>query len=202
MAQSFEQLIQGYHRFREKYAAGDHSPMEILATDGQHPEVMVVSCCDSRVDPAQIFQCDPGDIFTVRNIANLVAPMDASEKNPSTSAALEFAVCALEVKHLIIMGHSQCGGMKAFLDPTVLKQNDFVSNWVSQVAIDTSDIQTPEQAAQASLNASYENCLTYPWIQSRVDEGLLTLHRWYFDIETGQILMPQEGSSLEFAPLG
>ena len=97
-------MIEGYQAFREKYAHGDNSVMRSLANEGQQPEVMIVSCCDSRVDPALILQCEPGDLFIVRNVANIVPPYEKDEAHHGTSAALEFGICYLNVKHLIIVG--------------------------------------------------------------------------------------------------
>ena len=113
MKKSFKKIIQGYRAFRKKYATGHNSVMRHLA-NGQNPEIMVVACCDSRVDPALILQCDPGDLFIVRNVANIVPPYEADERHHGTSAALEFGICYLKVKHLIILGHSQCSGIRRF----------------------------------------------------------------------------------------
>src|SRR5215813_8002124 len=115
MENSFKKILHGYQLFREKYAHGDNSVMQYLSHYGQTPEMMVVSCCDSRVDPAVILQCDPGDLFVVRNVANIVPPYEKDEAHHGTSAALEFAIRILNVKHLILLGHSQCGGIEARL---------------------------------------------------------------------------------------
>src|ERR1700738_5159286 len=116
MEKSFIQMLQGYQKFRKKYALGDKSIMEYLSHYGQQPGVMVVACCDSRVDPALILQCDPGDLFVVRNVANIVPPYEIDEAHHGTSAALEFGVRFLGVKHLILLGHSQCGGIHALIN--------------------------------------------------------------------------------------
>ncbi len=109
MQKSFTKMLRGYQLFRKKYALGDNSVMQYLSNYGQQPQIMVVSCCDSRVDPALILQCDPGDLFVVRNVANIIPPYEKDEAHHGTSAALEFGVCLLKVKHLILLGHSQCG---------------------------------------------------------------------------------------------
>src|SRR5476651_1469906 len=106
MEKHLQKMIKGYQVFRQKYASGDHSVMHNLADLGQNPETMVVACCDSRVDPALILQCDPGDLFVVRNVANIIPPYEKDQGYHGTSAALEFGVCSLEVKHLILLGHS------------------------------------------------------------------------------------------------
>jgi carbonic anhydrase len=109
-------ILKGYQSFREQYAHGDNSVMRYLASHGQNPEIMVVACCDSRVDPALILQCDPGDLFTIRNVANIIPPYEKDDLHHGTSAALEFGICYLHVEHLIIFGHSQCGGINALMN--------------------------------------------------------------------------------------
>src|SRR3990167_777574 len=130
MEKSFRKIIQGYLNFRRKYVTGDNSIMQHLADHGQQPEVMIIACCDSRVDPALILQCEPGELFVVRNVANIVPPYEPDNGYHGTSAALEFGICYLQVKHLIILGHSQCGGIEALKNKSKLKQNDFITNWV------------------------------------------------------------------------
>ena len=188
MKKSFKKIIQGYHDFRKQYATGDNSIMERLAHHGQEPEIMVISCCDSRVDPALILQCNPGDLFTVRNVANIVPPYETDDGHHGTSAALEFGVCHLNVKHLIILGHSHCGGIDALLNADDLKQNDFISSWVSLIDIDCDPSQNIDACAKKSLIRSYQNCLTFPWIKDRIVKKELEIHLWYFDIKEGEIL--------------
>lgn len=189
---NFNKLLTGYQKFRKKYAEGDQSVMQYLSDFGQQPEVMVVACCDSRVDPALILQCGPGDLFVVRNVANIVPPYEKDDSHHGTSAALEFGVRYLQVKHLILLGHSQCGGIQTRLDSTVAKQNDFISNWVSLIKKDESEISNADEYAQLSLRASYQNCLTFPWIKQRIMQNELVIHLWFFDIKTGQIFSYQE----------
>lgn len=188
MEKSFKKILSGYHAFRKKYALGDESIMKSLSLHGQKPEAMVVACSDSRVDPALILQCDPGDLFVVRNVANIVPPYEKDEMHHGTSAALEFGICYLKVKHLIVLGHSQCGGVQAFLENTTLVgQDDFISNWVSLIKTDNNSIKEPDTYAKIALQKSLQNCLTFPWIQQRVAAGELIIHLWFFDIKTGQI---------------
>ncbi len=186
-----KKLLQGYSRFRKKYATGNKSVMRHLAARGQNPSVMVIACCDSRVDPSLILQCDPGDLFVVRNVANIVPPYEDDDKHHGTSAALEFGVCYLNVKHLIIFGHSQCGGIDALLHSDHLKQNDFISNWVSLIDINSKN-KDPDEFAKNALSYSYENCLTFPWIKQRIDNKTLEIHRWFFDIKMGEIFVYDE----------
>lgn len=188
MKKSFQKIIQGYFSFREKYATGDHSIMQGLADHGQKPEAMVIACCDSRVDPSLILQSDPGDLFTVRNVANIVPPYEYDKGHHATGAALEFGICYLNVEHLIILGHSQCGGIEALLNDGELEYDDFVTRWVSLAGKNVSD-QDVDTFAKQSLSRSYENCLSFPWIKARVMQKQLTIHRWFFDIKQGEVFV-------------
>ncbi len=192
MENSLEKILNGYHRFREKYAEGDLSVMRYLSRYGQNPQIMVVACCDSRVDPALILQCDPGDLFVVRNVANIVPPYERDEAHHGTSAALEFAVCFLKVEHLILLGHSQCGGIKALLDSHSERQNDFISNWVNLIQPEGVKACSADDCAKEALQQSYRNCLTFPWIKQKIETQELALHLWFFDIESGQIFRYSE----------
>jgi carbonic anhydrase len=188
MKNSFLKLLKGYQAFREKYASGDNSVMQHLSYYGQQPQIMVVSCCDSRVDPALILQCDPGDLFVVRNVANIIPPYEKDEAHHGTSAALEFGIQNLKVKHLILLGHSQCGGIQTLFNDEV-GQNDFVSNWVSLIKTEISHIHTADDYAKLALNKSLKNCLTFPWINERVQKKTLVIHLWFFDVKQGKIFM-------------
>ena len=188
MEKSLEKMISGYQEFRNKYACGDFSVMQSLSDNGQKPKIMVIACCDSRVDPALILQCDPGDLFVVRNVANIVPPYEKDEMHHGTSAALEFAVCFLGVKHIILLGHSQCGGIQSLLQGDAAEQkNDFISNWVSLIKDETCMNCTADDYAKVGLEKSYANCLTFPWIKEKVDQKQLKIHLWFFDIKSGQI---------------
>src|SRR3990167_8140146 len=191
MKKSLDKILQGYSAFRKQYATGNQSVMRQLAAHGQQPEVMIVSCCDSRVDPSVILQCDPGELFVVRNVANIVPPYECDEKHHGTSAALEFGVCYLHVKHLIIFGHSQCGGIDALLNSDHLKQNDFITNWVSLIDLHGHS-QDKNTVAKNALTLSFDNCLTFPWIKERVEKNQLEIHRWFFDIQSGEIFVYSE----------
>lgn len=187
MEQSFKKLLQGYQEFRDKYAHGDSSIMHQLSQHGQQPQAMVIACCDSRVDPALLLQCNPGDLFVVRNVANIVPPYENDNGHHGTSAALEFGICYLKVKHLILLGHSQCGGIHALLHSEQLKQNDFISNWVSLIDAKDYDDEHIDNCAKAALHQSHKNCLDFPWIKERIAKNELKIHLWFFDIKTGQI---------------
>jgi carbonic anhydrase len=199
MEKSFKKIVQGYFAFRKQYAIGNHSVMQHLAHHGQKPEIMVVACCDSRVDPSLILQCDPGDLFIVRNVANIIPPYEADEGHHGTSAALEFGICYLNVKHLIILGHSQCGGIDALINHKNLTQNDFISRWVSLIDHHACGNDVDKVATDA-LSHSYQNCLTFPWIKSRVMQDQLQIHQWFFDIEKGEILV-YSNETKQYQPL-
>ncbi len=201
MKKSFQKILQGYQSFRHKYASGDNSVMQYLSDYGQQPQIMVVSCCDSRVDPALILQCDPGDLFVVRNVANIIPPYEKDEAHHGTSAALEFGICFLKVKHLILLGHSQCGGIQILLDNESSKPNDFITNWVSVIKTEHRHIEDGDKYAKLALQQSLQNCLTFPWIRDKVLAEELIIHLWFFDVKKGEIfacLDPEKG----YQPLG
>ncbi|HSX21127.1 MAG TPA: carbonic anhydrase [Gammaproteobacteria bacterium] len=202
MEESFNKIIQGYQGFRDKYVHGDKDVMQYLSKYGQQPKVMVVACCDSRVDPALILQCDPGDLFVVRNVANIVPPFEKDEAHHGTSAALEFGICFLQVKHLILLGHSQCGGIQALLNSNSAEpaQDDFITNWVSVIKHAGTGQHDVDNCAKHALNESYRNCLTFPWIKQRLDQQKLIIHLWFFDIQSGQIFS-YNATSKEYFPL-
>lgn len=191
-------LIQGYQDFYNKYfKSGDTTLYQDLVKQGQAPKTMVIACSDSRVDPALVLNCSPGELFVVRNVANLVPPCENDAKHHGTSAALEFAVCFLKVEHIIILGHTYCGGIQALLrDETEhLEQRSFISHWM-EIAREAR-IQalqkngTPKEqethCCEYSLMASLDNLHSFPWIKERLSNGSLSLHAWLFDLESGLI---------------
>lgn len=193
-----ERFITGFRRFREDYFGSEYSPFEHLK-QGQSPKTMIIGCSDSRVDPAILTDCAPGDIFTVRNVANLVPPFEENGGLHGVSAALEFAVCHLGVEHIIVLGHSQCGGINALMKGSCgCKGGGFISRWMSiatpareRVLAELPEKDTALQqraAEQAAILLSLENLHSFPWIDERVDRGELTLHGWYFDIAAGELL--------------
>lgn len=187
MQKSFSKLLKGYEAFRKKYVVSNRSIMRYLSRHGQEPNVMVVACCDSRVDPALILQCDPGDLFVVRNVANIVPPYEKDEKHHGTSAALEYAITVLQVEHLILLGHSQCGGIMTLMHNDNALPNDFITNWVSVVKTDDNCHGDTDTCAKLALQQSYQNCLSFPWLKNSVEHNNLQIHLWFFDIQTGQI---------------
>lgn len=200
MLKTLRNIKQGYESFRKKYILEDASLMRRLAEQGQHPEIMVVSCCDSRVDPALLLQCDPGDLFVIRNVANIVPPFEGDEAHHGTSAALEFGICYLNIKHLIILGHSQCGGVHALLNRQDLKQDDFLSNWLSLIKMEAHPVTDLDVYAKEALTISYQNCLTFPWLKKKIAEQTLMIHLWFFEIKEG-IIYAYNMDTGAFAPL-
>ena len=187
MKNNLKKFFEGYIAFRDTYVHGDQSVMKMLSKEGQKPEVMVIACCDSRVDPALILQCDPGDLFVVRNVANIVPVYNKDVGFQGTSAALEFGVCYLNIKVIVLLGHSQCGGIEALLCNDDARQTDFIKNWVSIVKNEAKTQLSADDYAKYALKQSYKNCQTFPWIKERVESGDLDFYRWFFDIKAGQI---------------
>lgn len=194
-----EDLIAGYRRFRDGYFKENHERLETLAHLGQSPKVAVIACCDSRVDPLVITDSTPGDLFVVRNVANLVPPNEGDGKWHGTSAALEFAVSGLEVEHIIILGHARCGGIRSLLEEkNSCKSDKFISSWMSIVdeareqALAKNELKTlDEQAHSCELDAikiSLRNLQTFPCIKERVSDKRLQLHGWYYDMTSGDVL--------------
>ena len=198
MASGVDKLLKGYRRFRDGLYEQSRPLIEDLVARGQRPTVAVVACSDSRVDPAILFQVEPGDLFVIRNVANLVPPMEKEGIFHGTSAALEFAVLGLDVKHLIVLGHAHCGGIETMMSPD---SNDdtfsYVPSWVSmldaayrRVLATMSGASKEDRARACEQNAvlvSLENLTTFPWVRSRVETGELKLHGWYVDIATPEL---------------
>lgn len=204
-----KKLIDGYQRFHQKYFQEQPEIYNSLFEQGQSPKFLVISCCDSRVHPAQVMDTVPGDIFVIRNVANLVPVNEVDGKSHGTSAAMEFAVKHLEVKHIIVFGHSQCGGIKSLMEGDHLDHDyGFIDPWMKiaktardQVVADHADEDFGIQCIrceQASIKVSLENLKTFPWIKERLDAGKLYIHGWYFDIDSGSLL-GKEGD--QFVPV-
>jgi carbonic anhydrase len=193
-----KQLIDGFRRFRERHFAEDAERFQYLVQFGQTPRALVVACCDSRVDPALVLDCAPGDLFVIRNVANLVPPSENQGHYHGTSAALEFGVRNLGVPHIIVLGHAQCGGIHALLAGGVPKEDSFIAEWmglaedarkqIEQEFAGASDKLRHRACEQQAILISLGNLMTFSWIRERVEQGRLTLHGWYFDIEGGELL--------------
>ncbi len=191
-------LLARYNGWKATRYAADQSWFHQLARDGQHPRVMVISCCDSRVHVTSIFEADPGEFFIHRNIANLVPPYSPDGAERGTAAAIEYAVTALHVAHLLIVGHSNCGGVKATLDicagdkPELSEPLSFVGQWLGPLRAHADRIieTTAPEDRQCAMErqtvvASLENLMTYPFVQKAVAAGDLTLHGLRVDIGSG-----------------
>ncbi|MBE9568263.1 MAG: carbonic anhydrase [Proteobacteria bacterium] len=193
-----EKLIEGYSRFRNGYYQRNRSRLEQLAQK-QTPEVAMVSCCDSRVDPGILFDVEPGDIFVIRNVANLVPPFETRGDYHGTSAALEFAVTCLKVKQIVILGHAHCGGIRALMaNDNSINPDGFIDSWMQIAApakaevlackeIDTLELQT-DACEKMAVSYSLRNLMTYPWIRSRVKAGKLSLIGSYYDLRCGELI--------------
>jgi len=200
-----DRLLNGYRRFRQDHWPGHRRRFEILAQVGQHPRAMIISCADSRADPSMIFDAHPGELFVVRNVANLVPPYAPDSGYHGTSAALEFAVRVLKVPDIVVMGHAMCGGVRALLDGAPAEAADFIERWV-QIAAPAKDRalaragdQDPQlYCEQETILLSLENLMTFPWIAERVAHGKLRLQGAHFDIRSGVLsLLRPDG---QFAP--
>ena len=194
-----KKLIEGFQRFRAHHYERDGTPFKQLVSQGQSPRIMVIACCDSRVDPAIVTDCDPGDLFVVRNVANLVPPFEGSGGYHGTSAALEFAVRCLNVGHVIVMGHARCGGIRALLGDIRFADGagQFIAPWMSiaeqarrEVAATHAADDADTRAAaceRAAVHVSLDNLMTFPFVCEAVAAKRLQLHGWYFDLDHGQL---------------
>ena len=190
-------LIDGYRAFVAHRLPLERSRYEKLAETGQQPEVMVICCCDSRVSPEVIFDAHPGELFVVRNVANLVPPHSPTGLTHGVSAALEFAVKLLKVRHIVVMGHSHCGGVHAYVEHRGRPDpGDFIDNWMSLIAPaaktvgDGSDSNRADylrRLERASAVATLTNLMSFPWVRSRVEQGELQLIAAYFDVSSGAL---------------
>ena len=194
-----EKLVERYKRFKIRNYVPNADLYEELATHGQDPDTMIISCCDSRVDPEMIFNAMPGELFVMRNIANLVPPYETGGMYHGVSAAIEFAVLNLRMKHLVVLGHSSCGGIKAALDQAAAVQTEaqFISRWMSMLdearlsvlASHQADTQEAKQDAleKECVKQSIRNLRSFPFVTEYEDKGRLALHGAHFNIKTGTL---------------
>lgn len=193
-----EHLLNGYRNFMSGQYAQEKNRYRELAKAGQEPQTLIVACCDSRAAPETVFDCGPGELFVVRNVANLVPPYAPDDSQHSTSAALEFAVQSLKVKNIVVMGHGRCGGIAAALNPAEkpLSPGDFIGHWmgllkpvVSQLQSNNVMTATERQTAleRISIRNSIENLRTFPCIRILEERKKLQIHGAWFDISTGEL---------------
>ncbi|MES2049607.1 MAG: carbonic anhydrase [Pseudomonadota bacterium] len=203
-------FIEGFQRFQSKYFDGASNLYDKL-NNGQKPTTLLIGCCDSRVDPALLLDCDPGDIFVIRNVANLVPPCNQASNQQGVSAAIQYAIEALNVKRVIIMGHEKCGGIRALMQGyTPSPQLDFIGRWMKivepvkqQVLHQLVSCTADEQNRACELGAiilSLNNLRSFPWVAEREARGELALHGWYFDMGNGALLAYSERSDT-FLPM-
>lgn len=203
-------LMDGYWRFRSGRLPEQRERLSRLAAQGQSPRAVVVACCDSRVDPQTIFDAEPGDLFVIRNVANLVPPYAPNSDYHGTSAALEFAVTGLGITDVVVMGHGHCGGVKALLTGDT-GGGDFVGRWMAiadearqRCCPPGCDPATPEVQRAAELEVvkvSLANLMTFPWVRSGVKSGTLRLHGCFFELATaGLFFLGQDGRFVPAPP--
>ncbi len=201
MTKEIKSFIDGCKEFRRKnFINQQNSIFKYLVEKGQKPKALVIACCDSRVDPALLMNCQAGDLFVVRNVANLVPPYEDDGSHHGTSAALEFGICNLGIQNIIILGHSKCGGIahlvQNFNDSknTVGQEKDtFISRWMDLAKKSVIDmkqdfknldlVEKVDICSQKSIINSLNNLKTFPWIRERIKKNELFIHGWFFELE-------------------
>ncbi|MBX9710989.1 MAG: carbonic anhydrase [Xanthobacteraceae bacterium] len=197
MSEFPQQLIAGYRAFAQQRLPTEQSRYRELAERGQSPEVMVIGCSDSRVSPEVVFDAGPGELFVVRNVANLVPPYAPDGAAHGVSAALEFAVQVLRVKHIVVLGHAQCGGIKALVQDTApLSPGDFIGKWMSILETTRDETEMHDHDTQddfiarlekRAVSTSLKNLLTFPCVSILAERGKLQLHGAYFGVAKGSL---------------
>ncbi|MBR0698376.1 carbonic anhydrase [Bradyrhizobium sp. 62B] len=192
-------LLEGYQAFATQRLPTEQTRYRELSVKGQFPEVMVIGCCDSRVSPEVIFDVGPGELFVVRNIANLVPVYQPDGNAHGVSAALEYAVTVLKVKHIVILGHAQCGGIRAFVDKIEpLTPGDFIGRWMQMFikpgeVVEQRDHETMaqfvERIEKAAVFRSLENLMTFPFVRKAVESGQMQTHGAYFGVAEGSLFV-------------
>ena len=204
--ENIEDMIAGYKRFKRDHFAASRARYQALAQDGQSPGVMIIGCCDSRVDPAAIFDAGPGELFVVRNVANLVPPYEPDRGHHGTSAAIQFAVDGLRVGNIVVLGHAACGGVRALMDGTGDSDDDqsMIGHWMSiarpvrdQLQASGMEMGTPaacEVMEKSSVVNSIDNLRGFPFVAAAEAEGRLALHGAWFGIESGRLELLRDGT--------
>jgi carbonic anhydrase len=211
MPTPIDRMIAGFRGFRSHYYDRHPERLAELASQGQRPQVLLIACADSRVDPAILTRSEPGEIFVVRNVANLVPPYEPDGRYHDTCAAVEYAVRHLRVEHIVVCGHSCCGGIQALMDQArgLPDEHDFIAPWMNLAAGSCGPLVaelvgggTIESATfeQAAICGSLNNLLGFPWVRDRVEAGDLTLHGWWFELHKGE-LWHHNDSTGRFDPL-
>ncbi|NQV57784.1 MAG: carbonic anhydrase [Rhodospirillales bacterium] len=193
-----ERLIAGFKSFRETYYEEQPNFYQSLVEKGQRPDVMVIACSDSRVNPSIIAKAEPGELFIVRNVANLVPPYEPDNRRHGTSAAIEFAVRDLKVEHIIVLGHSHCGGIQFLCEGHKDGEDrEFIDGWMS-IAEQPHDNNLQGEALhrhveREAVKISLNNLMSFPWVKKQVGDRRLKLHGWLFDLEAGELLAHEVG---------
>jgi carbonic anhydrase len=200
-----DDLIKGYRRFRAGTWQNERSRFEELSRFGQRPRALVIACSDSRTDPQMVFNAAPGELFVVRNVANLVPPYGPDDQPHGVSSAIEFGVRALRVQDIVVMGHAMCGGIAALLNGAPAEVSDFVGQWVRiaerarQRAMAAPPDARQHVCEHEAVRLSLANLMTFPWIKSAVEAGDLRLHGCYFGIRSG--VLERLGADGVFHPI-
>lgn len=205
-----DRLLEGYTAFLGGRLREEQSRYQELAESGQAPQIMVVGCCDSRVSPEVIFDARPGELFVVRNVANIIPPYEPDGHAHGVSAALEFGIAALKIKHIVVLGHAQCGGVRAFAeDAEPLSPGDFIGNWMKLMAPAMekagprgalSPADYLQKLEQANIVNSIENLMTFPRLAKMIERGTVMVHGAYFGVATGALSVRDRDSG-EFRPI-
>ena len=195
---NFHELIERFHNFKEEYFLKEREFFHEL-THGQNPKTLVIACCDSRVDPAILMGCRPGDLFVVRSVAALLPEKDQVPFPDAVLAAVEYGVKHLKVDHIIVMGHSHCGGITGLLNLNHLQHERYIRDWVclAKPVLDELKAEHPDAdprdlqrlCEEGTVLLSIDNLLSFDWIKSRVDAGTLSLHALYYDMSEGSLLI-------------
>ena len=199
MAPFPQHLLDGYRAFTSQRLPTEQTRYRELSERGQSPAVMVIGCCDSRVSPEVIFDAGPGELFVVRNVANLVPVFQPDGGAHGVSAALEYAVQVLRVRHIVVLGHAQCGGIRAFIDDIdPLSPGDFIGRWMAMFIKPGEKVSQRERETRqdfttriekAAVFRSLENLMTFPFVRSRVERGEMELHGAYFGVAEGSLFV-------------
>ena len=202
-----KRLIEGYRAFKAGRWPEERAHYEELAQKGQSPEYLVIACSDSRADPATIFNARPGELFVVRNVAGIVPPFETDSGHRGTSAALAFAVTALKVSNIVVLGHAQCGGVTAALDGKIAAGVPFLGSWIQllEPALEHSahiaDHGKRHEAMERDcIRLSLENLMTFPFVAERVNSGAVAVHGARFGIADGRLEVLDRATN-EFVPI-
>ena len=193
---NFRQLLEGFHNFKQKYFIKEREFFESLEK-AQNPKTLVIGCCDSRVDPAILLHCKPGDPFVVRNVAALIPSVTQASAPCAVMAAVEYGVKHLNVEHIVVLGHSNCGGIHSLMEPETVSHEEYIQSWINiaepalerlcELTSDEGGKERSRHCEEGAVLLSLDNLLSYPWIAERVEEGSLKLHALYYDMGEGNL---------------